>query len=178
MNTPLAFFTDLFHASVAFVSAYTVDVGIVVILFLALYWFTLRYGKGRGISLILSLYIALLAFTHFPFRGWFQVLGTAEKQVLFAEGGIFLCMVVLITYIVSRLVTAEFPLWGLARTFEAVLIAGGASILVLSFWYQLLPLSNLYAFGEPIQALFAPSELFFWWLLAPLGAFLLMGRRY
>ena len=178
MDTPLSFFTNLFNASVAFVSTYTIDVIIVGVLFLALYWCTLRYGKGRGISLILSLYIALLAFTHFPFRSWFQVLGTAERQVLFVEGGSFLCMVVFITYIVSKLVVAEFPLWGFARTFEAALIAGSAAILVLSFWYQLLPLSNLYAFGKPIQALFAPSELFFWWLLAPLVGFLFIGRRY
>lgn len=178
MDTPLSFFTNLLHTSIAFILTYTIDVVIVGVLFFALYWFTLRYGKGRGISLILSLYVALLLFTHFPYRDWFHFLGTAQKQILFAEGSIFLCMVVLVTYIVSKLIAAEFPLWGLARTFEAALIALGAAILILSFWYQLLPLSNLYAFGRPIQELFAPSELFFWWLLVPLGGFLLMGRRY
>ncbi len=177
MTSPLTFFKELFQSTLAFVSTYTVDVVVVGILFLLLSWFALRYGKGRIIALILALYVALLTFTYFPYQGWFRFLGEGERQVLLSKGGIFLLMVVIVTLVLSRSISGEFPFWGIMRTLEVSLLSGSATLLLLSFWYQVLPFSGLYTFGAPIASLFGASQLFFWWLLIPLGVIFALSRR-
>jgi hypothetical protein len=158
-----------------FVSSYTGDVIVIAALFGGLMWFSVRYGKARIVALILSLYVGLLFSTHVP-ASFANLLG--EGQGTLSQSLIFALIVVASVFLIGRATAGEFSLYGFRRYADAVVLSTGALLLILAFWYHVLPLQEWYEFGKPIRDLFASKELFFWWLAAPLAALLIASRRF
>ena len=49
-----------------------------------------------------------------------------------------------------------------------------ATILVMVFSFNVLPVTEFLTPGTPIQSLFAPTQYFFWWLILPLIALFIL----
>lgn len=125
-------------------------------------------GRQAAMNLILGLYLALLLSMQFPyFNSLATSAGSATSQSII-QIGIFMVFTVAATALFGRLMPDEF----LEKTFESfgkkILIAFVATVLLLAFTYQVLPIGELIDTSTPLQSLFSNSEYFFWWLLLPL----------
>lgn len=124
-------------------------------------------GRQAIINLIFGLYFALLISIEFPF--YEQLLGTATGSV--AAGiklAIFAVFTILMTWLCARIMPDEFREKKIETMGKKILLALSATVLVMIFSFQVLPITEFLTPGTPIQALFAPEEFFFWWLLLPL----------
>lgn len=146
----------------------TADIIGIFVVFVALIFYNIRYGKGRSIALILSLYVALLLFTRFPFLAEIISEGGDATTLLLQKAGVFIGFVILAHIILRRLVFAEFPMDKFKRFLQSSLLALAALALLLAFSYHVLPVTDVVAFSDPVRTLFADSQFFFWWLVGPL----------
>lgn len=130
----------------------------------------LTYGMMRGrqslINLILALYFALLLSLEFPYYD--RIADTALIKI--AVFGIFTFLSLLVF---NRLMPRDYE-----STFEEfgkkLLYAFLATVLVMIFSFNVLPVTEFITPGSPLQTLFGSTEYFFWWLLLPMiGLFLL-----
>ena len=145
-------------------------------IFVALFFFALRYGKDRIIALIFALYIGLLAFLYFPYGEKIIELIPSENGDALPQAILFMGFVIVGYLAVYRSIFAEFPRGGM-RYLQAMLFSAAATALLLAFSYAILPIANTYNFDLPVSAVvFERPEYFFWWLAAPLLVVFLFGR--
>jgi len=154
--------------------AITTDVSIILVVFAILFFFSTRYGKSNSVSLLISLYIGILAFLSFPFLEEATLLKSSEVQVTISHIAVFLIGVYIIHTIVRRIIFTEYS-GKKSKYIEAGIISGAATMLIFAFAYHTIPLATLYDFGDSIDNLFS-SQYFFWWLMAPLAGLLLVSR--
>ncbi|OGG54381.1 hypothetical protein A3D62_00430 [Candidatus Kaiserbacteria bacterium RIFCSPHIGHO2_02_FULL_49_11] len=156
--------------------ALSTDILIIGALFILFVVYGLRYGKSGSVSLMLSLYVGILAFISFPYREKIALYGSSEFQVALLYILAFCVGVFVAHYIVRRFVFAEYPMSRVVRIAQAALLAAGSTGLLFAFAYHALPVSTLYDFDAVIDSLFS-SQYFFWWLVAPLAVLALVSRR-
>lgn len=130
-------------------------------------------GKQMVINLILSLYLGLLLSLQFPYFD--QIFTDSSPQTIsIAKIATFVVFTLLSYLLFSRLMPRAYD----EKAFEGFklkfLFALGGTILVMAYSYNALPITEFITPGSPIQALFAPPEYFFWWMLAPLGLLFLL----
>ena len=120
------------------------------------------------INIICGLYLALLINIQFPY---FDTMFSDLKQpevIATAKLVVFIITLVLTTLLFKRIMPSEF----LENKFESfhkkIALAIGATILVMIFSFNILPVTEFLTPSSPIQSIFAPHEYFFWWLLVPL----------
>ena len=130
-------------------------------------------GKQSLINLIMGLYLALLLSIEFPYYD--ALIGSAGaasesviKIIIFAGFAIFS------TILFGHLMPREFDETAFEGFGKKALFALGATVLVMAFSFHVLPVTEFLTPGTPIQSLFAPESLFFWWLLAPLAVLFLL----
>ena len=143
------------------------DILITVGTVLVLIAFAYKGGKDRIITLIISLYIGLLLYMNFPYAEQLLVFKASEMQIWFSNVIIFLVFVLVIHKIVGRVIFAAYPHDAMHKWMEAIGLAAVASALLLAFVYHALPITTIYDLSPHIDKLFEPTQLFFWWLLAP-----------
>lgn len=120
------------------------------------------------INLIISLYLALLISLEFPFySSLLGSLGTSQG-VAGAKLVLFLAFTVLFSLLCKRIMPDEFREKKFESFGKKFLLALAATVLVMAFSFQVLPVTEFLTPGTPIQSLFAPEAYFFWWLLLPL----------
>ncbi|MBI2617924.1 hypothetical protein HYW58_00480 [Candidatus Kaiserbacteria bacterium] len=155
--------------------AVTTDVLIIAIVFLAIFFFSVIYGKSNSIALLFSLYFGILGFVSFPFMEEFIFLKSSEIQIVLSRIAIFAVIVAFVYTAIQRSVYAEYPDYKILKLVQAGILSLSSTALIFAFAYHTLPVATLYDFGESIDALFL-SEYFFWWLAAPLGALFFVSR--
>jgi hypothetical protein len=121
-------------------------------------------GRQAVINLTIGLYFALLISLKFPYYDVF--LGTGSQSSL-GRVIIFAIFTVLSTFLISRLMPREFQEKKFESFARKLMLGAGGTILVMIFSFHVLPVTDFVTPGSSIEALFAPSEYFFWWLLAP-----------
>jgi len=127
-------------------------------------------GRQSVINLIVGLYFALLISLQFPYYTTF--LGTSHTGHNFALGKviIFVIFTLIATILITRLMPEEYK----EKKFESfpkkIMLAAGGTILIMLYSFHVLPITEFVTPGSPIQALFAPDQYQFWWLLIPLIA--------
>ena len=131
-------------------------------------WFVAIFrGRQAIINLIFGLYLALLISLVFPYYD--VLLGEATGTMAAAiKLVVFAIFTVLMTWLCSRIMPDEFQEKKMETMGKKILLAFAATILVMIFSFQVLPVTEFLTPGTPIQSLFAPEEYFFWWLLLPL----------
>lgn len=136
-------------------------------------WATFK-GRQAMINIIFGLYLALLILIEFPYTTYLtENLGgslaqSIGKLILF---GIF---TLLATWLFAHVMPDEFREKKFESFFKKILLAGSASILVMAFSFHVLPVTDFLTPGTPLQTLFAPEGLFFWWLMIPLVVLFLL----
>jgi hydrogenase-4 membrane subunit HyfE len=124
-------------------------------------------GRQALINIICGLYFALLLTTQFPYYDF--ILGEINQPLVVAaiKLGIFIVTTILATLLFKRVMPDEYR-EGKFETFgKKIMLAVGATVLVMAFSFNVLPVTEFLTPGTPIQALFAPQEYYFWWLLLP-----------
>lgn len=160
-----------------FIQTFSLDFIIIVVTLAALFTLSMHLGKGAIITLIFSFYVGLLTYLHFPYIERFLFFTENETQLFLSNAAIFLAFVIISYVTLSRVVYADFSEGAPERIFEAGLLSAAATLLLLSFSYQILPVTTLYNFSESVDLLFEPSNLFFLWLVIPLAIVILTTRR-
>lgn len=130
-------------------------------------WATFK-GRQAMINIIFGLYLALLILIQFPYTSYLtENLGGSVAQS-FGKLVLFSIFTVLATWLYAHVMPDEFREKKFESFFKKILLAGSASILVMVFSFQVLPVTEFLTPGTPLQTLFAPEGLFFWWLMVPL----------
>jgi fumarate reductase subunit D len=130
-------------------------------------WATFK-GRQAMINIIFGLYLALLILIQFPYTDYLtENLGGSVAQSI-GKLVLFSIFTILATWLYAHVMPDEFREKKFESFFKKVLLAGSASILVMVFSFQVLPVTEFLTPGTPLQTLFAPGGLFFWWLMVPL----------
>lgn len=130
----------------------------------------LLYAMGKGryalINLIFSLYLALLVSLKFPY--YTELTNSGDQSGAIVKILIFLIFVVIGVILHRRHIPGDDFEPAFKGFWKKIVLAGMATILVMIFSFHALPVTEIITPGSPIQALFAPQENFFWWLILPL----------
>lgn len=151
---------------VTFLYEFAYFIGVFIVFFL----FSLFKGRQAIMNVILGLYLALLIAIQFP--NYEYILGGLEsnQSVAAARLAFFLVVALLTTALCFRIMPDEFR----EKRFESIgkklILTVSATILVMTFSFNVLPVTEFLVPGTPLQTLFAPEVYFFWWLLVPLVA--------
>ena len=130
-------------------------------------WATFK-DRQAMINIIFGLYLALLILIEFPYTDYLtDNLGGSVAQSL-GQLVLFSIFTILTTWLFAHVMPDEFKEKKFESFFKKILLAGAASILVMAFSFQVLPVTEFLTPGTPLQTLFAPEGLFFWWLMVPL----------
>lgn len=144
------------------------EIAYFLIVFGVLFMFAVVWGRQAIINIIVALYLALLISIEFPYYD--QVLGSLSGAVSLsvAKLSIFLVFTMLATILCFRIMPDEFREMKLESLSKKFLHALSATILIMVFSFNVLPVTEFLTPGTPLQTLFAPQEYFFWWLVLPL----------
>ena len=133
-------------------------------------FFALAIFKGRQmlINIICGLYLALLITTQFPYYD--LILGDLNQAMVIAVAKLVLFIItfILTTMLFKRIMPREYDENKFESFGKKTILAIGATVLVMAFSFNILPVTEFLTPGTPVQSLFAPQEYFFWWLMLPL----------
>lgn len=133
-------------------------------------FFALAIFKGRQmlINIICGLYLALLITTQFPYYD--LILGDLKQAMVIAIAKLVLFIItfILTTLLFKRIMPREYDENKFESFGKKIILALGATVLVMAFSFNILPVTEFLTPGTPVQSLFAPQEYFFWWLMLPL----------
>ena len=145
-----------------------------LLVFGALFIYSIIRGQRALTSIILSLYVSLLISLEFPY---YELL--YQKLTFLGKEGINMLMFAIFTAlgtilfekILSRLLdeTAFEGIW------KKLVLAVLGTTLLMAYSYHVLPVIQFIDPGAEIAKIFAPQAYFFWWLILPLaGLFLIL----
>ncbi len=129
--------------------------------------FAVFKGRQATMNVIVGLYLALLISLEFP--NYEQIFSGLEGSSLAGAKLAFFAFISLFTTALCwRIMPDEFREERFESMGKKFLLAIGATILVMTFSFHVLPVTEFLTPGTPLQALFSPEIYFFWWLLVPL----------
>jgi len=148
--------------------AFLKDFAFLLVTFGVFFVYAMAKGRYAIINLIFGLYIALLITYVFPFWKYFpQDVGDGGGT---AKIIMFIAILVVAVMLFRRHIPGDDFENALHNFWTKALLASMATILVMLFSIHILPVSDIINPGTPIEAIFAPEEYFFWWLILPLVA--------
>lgn len=130
-------------------------------------FYAMAKGRYALINLIFALYLALLVSVEFPY---YQKLAGQGEQGAVAKILVFVAFVIAGIILMRRHIPGDDYEPAFQGIRKKILLSAMATILVMIFSFHVLPVTELITPGGPIQALFASTEYFFWWLFLPLVA--------
>lgn len=138
---------------------------------LAVFGVFLLYAMVKGryavITVIFSLYLALLISFTFPY---YDALTTVSGGDALAKIIIFVAFIIAGMIIFRRHIPGDDYESAFQSFWKKALVALMATVLVMAFSFQALPVTEVIDPGTPMQSLFGPENSFFWWLILPLIA--------
>lgn len=152
----------------SFIINFISEIAYFLVAFGVFFFIAIIKGRQAVINLIVGLYLALLISIEFPYYS--SLLGSlsTSQGVASAKLVIFIAFTVALSLLCKRIMPDEFR----ENKFESIgkkaALAIAATVLVMAFSFQVLPVTEFLTPGTPIQSLFAPEGYFFWWLLLPL----------
>jgi len=123
---------------------------VIILTVAALFGFSLRYGKDRIIALIISIYIGLLVFLHFPYTEKLLFLQGSDSSILLSRGIVYLGFVLLVYIVIEKVIWAEYPN-GVRRYLDAFTLSLTAAALLLALAYNILPIASFYALDPSLE---------------------------
>jgi hypothetical protein len=129
----------------------------------------LMKGRYAIVNIIFALYLALLISLKFPYFDFFLNAGSPSSNAVVMII-IFSIFTILGIFLFRRHIPGDDYESAFQHFWTKLLLASMATILVMAYSYQALPVTELFTPGSPIQSLFGPADSFFWWLVLPLIA--------
>src|SRR3989338_5160724 len=149
---------------------------ILVFLFLVIFIYGLKTGRGRMILNLLSLYTAIVLTGLFPFREYlFKKIQI--KEPYFIELGLFTAIFLMILFLFANSPLRSLATKSRGHTFQVLFL----SILILGLFVShitvLLPAEILAKLDNPIFTYFKTETAQFWWALAGVAGLAVLRRR-
>jgi len=140
-----------------------------VIVFVGFLTYAITAGRQSIINVILALYFALLISIEFPYYAMLVGDSANKKSESIVMLIVFSIFTIGATILFTRLMPREYAEGKFEALGKKVLLTCAATVLVMTFSYHALPVTEIITPGSPIQYLFGSESSFFYWLLAPLG---------
>jgi len=139
-----------------------------IIVFTIFMFLALKKGRQTVTNVILGLYLALLISIEFPYYD--AILGSASsaKSESILMLIVFATFTFLATVLFHRILPREYDETSFEGFGKKFLLAAAGTVLVMAYSYHALPVTDLITPGSPINYLFASSQSFFYWLIAPI----------
>ncbi len=131
-------------------------------------FYAIIQGRQAITNLILGLYFALLFSIEFPYYEILLGGASSERTQSLLMVGVFTFFALIATILFARLMPREYSEKKFESLWQKILLSVGATVLVMSFSYHALPITEFITPGSPIQYLFGSEESFFMWLTAPI----------
>lgn len=135
-----------------------------------IFFFGVSIWRGRQtlINIICALYLTLLLTTQFPYYSF--ILGELTKTTVIAAVKLILFVIIAVfcTLLFKRIMPEEYREGKLESFGKKIILAIGATVLVMIFSFNIVPVSEFLNTSTPIQSLFSNQQFFFPWLLFPL----------
>lgn len=138
----------------------------VIAVFGSFLFYAIIRGRHSLINLIMGLYFALLISLEFPYYDAILGGASAESEAVLRIL-VFGAFTVVSTIILGRLLHQGDFDRGLMGLHRKIIYALAATVLVMTYSFHALPVTELIDPG-PIQALFAAESSFFFWLFVPI----------
>lgn len=139
----------------------------VIVVFFGFLFYAILRGRHSLINLIMGLYFALLISLEFPYYD--RILGSTDSAK--SEAALMIVVFTIFTIFSTVLLGRLLHYDGFDRGFSGIhrkaVYALAATILVMTYSFHALPVTELIDPG-PIQALFASESSFFFWLFLPI----------
>jgi len=134
-----------------------------------IFTFSFYFGRDRLLSLMASIYAAIVLYQAFPYQSFLPGTGPWIMILLF------------VAFLLAGWVAFSGLSYFLARSDSSgflgtAVLSIAAAGLLLAVGIHVLPIQDLYTFSSPTLALFASAEMFFLWCLAPLAALFFFGK--
>jgi hypothetical protein len=139
-----------------------------IAVFIIFFLFSILKGRQAVMNVIIGLYFALLISLEFPSYDFILSGLNSTQSIAAGQLGFFSFVTLLTTALCFRIMPDEFKEKRSESLFKKVLLAFGATTLVMVFSFNVLPVTEFLVPGTPIQSIFAPEAYYFWWLLLPL----------
>lgn len=139
-----------------------------IVVFVGFFAYTFMFGRQSITNVILGLYFALLISVEFPYYNVLLGSASSEQVKSIFMLVVFILFTICATILFARLMPREYSEKKLEGFWKKILLAVSATVLVMTFSYHALPVTDLITPGSPIQYLFGSQSSFFYWLLAPI----------
>lgn len=149
---------------VPYILNFLTEVVYLLIVFGVFVFLSLWRGRQAIINITIGLYLALFFTIEFPYL---QSPSDTSDSLPITTISVFAVIAVITTILCYRIMPDEFNEGRFESLGKKLLLAAGATILVMTFSFHILPVTELLTPGTPIQSLFAPETYFFWWLITP-----------
>ena len=136
--------------------------------FALLLLFAISRGRQAIMNLMIGLYLALLISIQFP--AYDRLFGSLESSQSIAAAQLlfFFFITLFTTALCYRIMPDEFRENKFESLGKKLLLTAGATILIMTFSFHVLPVTEFLTPGSPLQSLFGPEVYHFWWLLVPM----------
>lgn len=128
----------------------------------------LKKGRQTVTNVILGLYLALLISIEFPYYDALLGSASSPKSESILMLIVFTVFTVLATLLFVRILPREYSETSFEGFGKKILLASAGTVLVMAYSYHALPVTELITPGSPINYLFASSQSFFYWMIAPM----------
>lgn len=125
-------------------------------------------GRQMLINLMIGSYLALLLYANFPYREWVTKQAYGEKAENILLIAVFIVFTLLSTWLFSRLMPTPFLEGPFESFFKKVLLAVGATLIILNLSIHYLPVTNFIDISAPLPPILLEDKFAFLWLMAPL----------
>jgi hypothetical protein len=140
----------------------------IIVVFAVFMFFALKKGRQTVTNIILGLYLALLISIEFPYYD--AILGSisSAKSESILMLTVFAIFTIIATMLFSRILPREYDERSFEGFWKKFLLATAGTVLVMAYSYHALPVTDIITPGSPINYLFASSQSFFYWMMAPI----------
>ena len=147
------------------------DFLIVLVLFALIFLFAWYVGRGPLVALLFSFYAAYAPFNIFPYM---SLLPSAPPLTAFlAHIGLYAAFVLIFYLILRRAVVSDFLYIGI---FGIIILSFLGATFLIAVASHLFSVTSFYQFTPVVSSLFAPSQYFFWWFVAPVVGLFIFAR--
>lgn len=153
----VTFFTSLFQEFLFVLTVFSIFFAI-----------TLRKGRQTTTNIILGLYIGLLLSMQFPYYDSLLTEVGSDSSRAVVSIGLFFLFTLGGTWFFTRVLPREYNEGAFEGFGAKVALALAGSILIILFSHHVLPIQEIINITTPLSTIFAQTEYFFWWLIAPL----------
>lgn len=156
------------YMDTSFILNFISEIAYFLVFFGVFLFLALVKGRQALINIIFSLYLALLISIEFPFYDSLLSTFSTSKGLASGQLVLFLVFTTVFYFLTMRIMPDEYREKKFESFGKKLLLTFSATILVMIFSFQVLPVTEFLTPGTPLQSLFAGESYYFWWLLVPL----------